>query len=156
MVDSDISIARTKTCKAANVFLCYLLPTDVKCTMIEAITFVQRLCTGHVRSDNYTWLCVSCVWAAGPLQSGSVSLQAKEAESVPGLWSSGCAGVLLRPTRHRRWTTPTLMPCSKPISITTTPTLCHCKSGKTNWKVHLCYSNIFTQHLQHFLDWFCA
>lgn len=36
-----------------------------------------------------------CVWAAGPLQSGSVSLQAKEAESIPGLWSSGCAGILL-------------------------------------------------------------
>ncbi len=88
----------------------------------------------HVRSDNYTWLCVSCVWAAGPLQSGPVSLQAEEAESVPGLRSSGCAGVLVRPARHRRWTTPThTCLCSEPIAITTTPTLCQCKSGKT-WK----------------------
>ena len=32
---------------------------------------------------------------SGPLQSGPISIQAKEAESVSGLWSSGCAGVLL-------------------------------------------------------------
>lgn len=57
---------------------------------------------GRVRRFNYTSLCVSCAWAAGPLQSGSVSLQAEEAESVAGLRGSGCAGVLLRPARHRR------------------------------------------------------
>lgn len=104
------------------MFLCFS-STNVKCTTIKAITFVLHLSTGHVASDNYTWLSVSCVWAAGPLQSGSVSLQAEEAESLSGLWSSGCAGVLFWPTRHRRWTTPTQMLCSKSFSITTTPTL---------------------------------
>lgn len=42
------------------------------------------------------------VWAAGPLQSGAFSLQAKEAESLARLRGRGRAGVLLRPTRHRR------------------------------------------------------
>lgn len=46
-------------------------------------------------------MCLLC-GAAGPLQSGPISLQTEEAESLPGLWSSGCAGVLLRPARHRR------------------------------------------------------
>lgn len=57
---------------------------------------------GRVRCFNYMSLCVSCAWAAGPFQSGSVSLQAEEAESVAGLRGSGCAGVFLRPARHRR------------------------------------------------------
>lgn len=72
----------------------------------------RHSCAPHVGRDNYMWLCVSCVWAAGPLQSGPVSFQAEEAESVPGLRRSGCAGVLLWPTRHRRWTAPTLKSAS--------------------------------------------
>lgn len=80
----------------------------------EAVTAFNA----RITCDNYLWLYVSSVWAAGPLQSGSVSLQAEEAESIPGLWSPGCAGVLLWPTCHCRWATPTQMPCSGPSFIT--------------------------------------
>lgn len=45
----------------------------------------------------------SCVLCKGSLPSGSLGLQAEEAEGRAGLLRGGRAGVLGRPARHRRY-----------------------------------------------------
>lgn len=56
---------------------------------------------GHITSPK-ACLTLSRVLCEGSLPSGSLGLQAEEAQGRPGLLRGGRAGVLGRPARHRR------------------------------------------------------